>query len=330
MTVAFDIGGMRSSGTPIQLPLSPLISPTNGWAGFAVAENGVLAYLSDPKAPVELAFVDEGGVRENAGTEAGAFAEAAVSPNGRLIAVSRDGDVWVFDRSRRFFTRLTRTEQFEGNLVWSPDSRSVYYVRDVPQFDIFRRAADGSSPEERVLTSAYDKIPTAISRDGSTLLYDDDSDANDIAVASLDGASATDKGPLSRAPGNQEDAVFSPDDMWIAYQSDESGRNEIYIVPYPASRGSRQQVSISGGSDPQWGPDGRTVYYEWGGRIIRVRVNPRTGEIGAPEMLSRLPSHRFWSVAPDGRFLLGSTSAGAVQPTVKIVTNWPALIEDSR
>ncbi|MGK2962785.1 MAG: protein kinase domain-containing protein, partial [Gemmatimonadaceae bacterium] len=330
MTVPFDIDGMRSSGTPVQLPLSPVISPTNGWAGFAVAENGVLAYISDPKAPVELALVDEGGIGESAGTEAGAFGEAAVSPNGRLIAVVRDGDVWVFDRSRRFFTRLTRTEQVEGGLVWTPDSRAVFYARDVPQFDIFRRSADGSSPEERVLTSADDKIPTAISRDGSTLLYDDDSDVNDIASASLEGESAVSRGSLSRTPGNQEAARFSPDGMWIAYQSDESGRSEIYIVPYPAAGGTRQQVSISGGLNPHWGPDGRTVYYEWGGRIIRARVNPRTGEIGTPEILSRLPSHNFWSVAPDGRLLLGSTAAGSAQPAVKIVTNWPALVEDSK
>ncbi|MGK2962884.1 MAG: protein kinase domain-containing protein, partial [Gemmatimonadaceae bacterium] len=330
MTVPFDIDGMRSSGTPVQLPLSTVMSPTNGWAGFAVSADGVLAYISDPKAPVELALVDEGGIREGAGTEAGGFGEAAVSPNGRLIAVVRDGDVWVFDRSRRFFTRLTRTEQIEGSIVWTPDSRSVFYSRDVPQFDIFRRSADGSSPEERVLTSADDKIPTAISRDGSTLLYDDDSDLNDIAAASLDGASALDRRPLMRAQGNQEAARFSPDDMWIVYQSDESGRSEIYIVPFPASRGTRQQVSISGGLNPHWGPDGRTVYYEWGGRIIRARVNPRTGEIGTPETLTRLPPYNFWSVAPDGRFLLGSTAAGAAKPVVKIVTNWPALVEDAK
>jgi Tol biopolymer transport system component len=118
--------------------------------------------------------------------------------------------------------------------------------------------------------------------------------------------------------------------MWIAYQSDESARPEIYIVPHPASRGSRQQVSIAGGMNPRWGPDGRTVYYEWGGRILRARVNPRTGEIGAPEALTKLPPHNFWSVAPDGRFLLGTTAADAPRPTVKVVMNWPALIEDSR
>ncbi|MGI9044555.1 MAG: protein kinase domain-containing protein [Gemmatimonadaceae bacterium] len=339
MTVLFDIDGLRSRGSPVPLPLSIGIYPTNGWAGFAVSTTGVLAYISDPRAPVELTLSDEGGIQEPAGTEAGAFLEAVVSPDGRLIAAIRDGDVWVFDRSRRFFTRLTRTEQVEGSIVWTPDSRFVLYRRDVPQFDIFRRAADGSTPEDRVMTSVKDKNPTSISPDGRYLLYDAELDAthngvalgNDIGIARLDAASAIDSGTFTSIPANQTEAKFSPDGMWIAYQSDESSRSEIYMAPYPASRGTaRQQVSISGGLNPQWGPDGRTVYYEWGGRIIRARVNPRTGEIGAPEPLTRLPSYTFWSIGPNGRFLLGTTAANAPKPTVKVVMNWPALIEDSR
>ena len=101
----------------------------------------------------------------------GRFTGASVAPDGRKVAVVRDGDVWIYDLQRKVFSRLTQTEQLEANLTWSPDSREVFYVRDVPQYDIFKRSADGSRPEERVITSANDKIPESISPDGKVLLF---------------------------------------------------------------------------------------------------------------------------------------------------------------
>src|SRR6185295_2807226 len=96
--------------------------------------------------------------------------------DGKKIGITRDGDVWIYDRQRSLFSRLTNTDQIEFNLTWSPDSRDIYYIRDVPQYDIFRRAADGSRAEELVVTSGSDKNIGAISPDGRSLLYD--SDAN--------------------------------------------------------------------------------------------------------------------------------------------------------
>ena len=323
--IPFDAANRRVTGEAVPLPLSVSVFAQNGWAGFAVSREGMLLYLHDPRAPLELTWVDEGGAEERADLEPGAYAEVRPSPDGRRIAVVRDGDVWVFERGRRIFTRLTRTDQVEGNLIWSPDSRSVFYVRDVPIFDIFRRAADASSPEVRVVSSGADKAPTSVSPDGRTLLFDHDDVSNSIGAIDL-GAEARYRTFIDGA-GDEEAAVFSPDGGWVAYASDESGRSEVYLVPVPGSRAvSRQQLSIDGGAAPEWGPDGRTVYFRSSTQISRVRVNPRTGEIGKPEILSRLPQFSFWSIGPDGRFLIGRPATGSDQPSLRIVTDWTALL----
>jgi serine/threonine protein kinase/Tol biopolymer transport system component len=323
--IPFDAGNRRVTGEAVPLPLSVTTVTQNGWTGFAVSRNKMLLYLHDPKSPRELAWVDEGGVEEATEAAPGNYIEARPSPDGRKIAVVRDGDVWVFDPGRRLYTRLTRTEQVEGGLIWSPDSRYVFYVRDVPIFDIYRRIADASAPEEQVVASDSDKAPTSISPDGRTLLFDHDDKNNSIDAIELGGGGTPRK--LIDGAGNDERAVFSPDGNWIAYNSDESGRQEVYLVPASGTRDvQRQQISIDGGGGPEWGPDGRTVYFRRGGQLTRVRVNPRTGEIGSPEPLSRISQFDFWSIAPDGRLLIGKQAKGSERPSLRIVTDWTALL----
>jgi hypothetical protein len=329
MAVRFDPDNLRTSGRPLLLPISVTFMPQNGWAGFAVSTNGTLAYLHDPRSPIELTWVDEGGVEQPAEAPLGNYLDAVPSPDGKSIAVIRDGDVWIVERARRVFTRLTRTDQREADPIWTPDSRSVLYIRDVPIYDIFRRAADASSPEESVIKSASDKSPVSITPDGKTLLFEHDDAADDLMGIDLQTPSAR---PFTVVAGgaNENNGKFSPDGRWLAYESNESGRYEVYLVPFPLAGGGRKQLSTDGGSNPQWGPDGRTVYFRRAGLIDRVRVNPRTGEIGKPEVLTRVPSADFWSVGPDGRFLIGRRPANSEPLSVKIVTNWTALLGDTQ
>lgn len=331
LAVPFDAGNLRTTGGAVPLPLNVTVLTQNGWAGFSVSRNGTLVYLHDPMAPTELSWIDEGGVEEPAGLEPGQYLEAVPSPDGRKIALIRDRDVWIFDRSRRVSTRLTRTEQVEGNLTWTPDSRSVFYTRDVPIFEIFRRDADGGSPEVAAVKSPSDKAPTSVSPDGRTLLFDHDDTEDGIDAVELAGDSVGSPKRIAQGDGDQSSGSYSPDGLWIAYQSMESGRAEVYLMPSSPRAGmSRQQLSNGGGSNPQWGADGRTVYFSTGGRIHRVRVNPRTGEIGQPEVLARIPELTFWRVAPDGRFLAGKRASGSEQPSVKVVTNWTSMLEPAK
>jgi Tol biopolymer transport system component len=214
--------------------------------------------------------------------------------------------------------------------VWSPDSRELFYVRDVPQYEIFKRVADGSRPEQLAVTSPNDKEPGSISPDGKILLYDDDHGGKDQIYA-------TSPNPEDRVAGklvlggdaSYQYPKFSPDGRWVAYTSDESGRPEVYVSPYPVDRGpSRIQVSDAGGSWPQWSKDGRIIYYSWGSRLFKARVNPESGDIGTPEMLRKIQPHLFWTLAPDGRFLIGRVSKSAERHALKVILNWPKTLEN--
>ena len=331
MKVPLDLGSFKTKGSPVPIPLSVRTAPTNGWAGFAVSKNGTLAYLDDAMRNVALKWVDEGGNETAAYDSVGRISDFAPSPDGRKIAIVRDGDVWSLDRQRGLLTRLTNTGQIESDLVWTPDSREVLYTRDAPQFDVFKRAADAGRPEELVVTSSTDKQPTSVSPDGKNLLYlDDSSGSNDVYLISPNPSER--KAPLRiiGGPRSEEDAIFSPDGMWIAYTSRESGRAEVYLTPFPVDRGpTRQQLSLDGGSGPSWGPDGRTVYFEGPAGITRVRVNPRTAEIGRPEPLSKIGPVLNWAVAPDGRFLVSKSARASQSQSVKVILNWTRTLSSA-
>ncbi len=238
--------------------------------------------------------------------------------------------MWVYDRQRVLFSRLTNTPQIERDPVWSPDSREVFYVRDVPQYDIFKRAADGSSSEELVVTSSSDKHVSSISSDGRTILYHTDIGGdNDIYATSANPADHVRPTLVVSGSGNQEGATFSPDGAWITYMSDESGRYEVFLAPYPTNRGpARQQISVGGGTGSHWG-DWRTVYYWWAGRISKVKVDPKSGDIGRPELVNKIQPALGWAIAGDGRFLLGRASKGSERHSIKVVLNWASTLNDS-
>ncbi|MDP9178462.1 MAG: hypothetical protein M3O61_12340, partial [Gemmatimonadota bacterium] len=330
-SVAFDPGSLRASGSAVSLPLDVEIYPPNGWAAFAAAPNGTLAYRTDAFKNLVLTWSDEDGNEEAAVDSSGRFRDAAPSPDGQRIAVIRDGDVWVYDRQRALFSRLTDSEQMERSLTWSPDSREIFYIRDVPQYDIFKRQVDGSRAEELVMTSTSDKWVMSISPDGRTLLYQSDIGGNnDIYATSPNPSDRARSTPVISGPGSQTQPKFSPDGAWITYTSDESGRSEIFLAPFPTSRGpARQQVSVGGGAESQWGPDGRTIYYGWSGRIMKVNVDQRSGDIRRPELLRRIQPMVGWTIARDGRFLLGRAAKNSERHSIKVVLNWAATLRDA-
>jgi Tol biopolymer transport system component len=330
-SVSFDPGAFRVSGSAVSLPLDIETNPPNGWAAFVVAPNGTLAYRTDAFKSIVLTWSDEGGNEETAVDSSGRFNDSSPSPDGKKIAVARDGDVWVYDRQRGLFTRLTNSEQIEKSLTWSPDSREVYYIRDVPQYDIFRRAVDGGRPEELIVTSTNDKWVTSISPDGRTLLFQSDIGGDDdIYATSPNPSEHARPTTVVSGSGNQSDAQFSPDGAWITYSSNESGRPEILLAPFPTDRGpARQQVSVGGGEGANWSPDGRTVYYTWSGRIMKVRVDTRTGDIGRPEPLTRIQPVLGWTVARDGRFLIGRAAKNSERHSIRVVLNWTETLRDA-
>ncbi|HUQ19514.1 MAG TPA: protein kinase [Gemmatimonadaceae bacterium] len=329
-SVPFDPGSLRTSGTPSPLPLSIEVNPPSGWAAYSIADNGTLAYRADAYQNIALTWSDETGNEETAIDSTGRYTTAAPSPDGKKIALVRDGDVWIYDRQRSIFSRLTNTDQIEGDLTWGPDSRMIYYVRDVPQYDIFRRAADGSSPEELIVTSGRDKHVSSISPDGRTLLYETDLTDNDLFSLSLSAAGKEPPAALVTGTGNQSYPKFSPDGAWFTYTSNESGRTEVFLSPYPVDRGPpRVQVSVGGGEGADWAPDGRAIYYYWSGKLYKVNVEARWGNIGRPEPLNRIQSFFGWTVAKDGRFLIARLGKGSERHSIKVIFNFTSTLKDT-
>jgi Tol biopolymer transport system component len=188
--------------------------------------------------------------------------------------------VWVFDRARRTRGRLTLDPDADTAPVWSPDSRRIAYRSDRRGGGLFIRAADGAD-EERRLTSAEGlyHTPYTFTPDGKRLLFVEfrDYKQQDVLSVRLDGSgSASGAGRIERVltgPAAELRPALSPDGRWLAYQSDESGRFEIYVRPFPDVQRSKVQVSVDGGTSPVWRADGRELFFASAGSLIAVDLS---------------------------------------------------------
>ncbi len=330
MEIPFDVSALKVSGTPVPVPLEIETRPSNGWSAYAVARTGTLVYREDVLKNVEVVWADANGNEEPALDSAARITSAKVSPDNRKIAIVRDGEVWIYERQRGVYTRLTHTEQVENTLSWTSDSKAVLYSRDVPQYDVFKQAVDGGTPEQVAVTSSNDKFAGAVTLDGKRIIYQEEQpDGSDIFDAPLDPSDKTPAVRLAGGTGTQGDAALSPDGRWITYTSTESGRSEIYVIAYPPGRGpARQQVSPSGGNFSVWAIDGRAVLYRLGDRLWRVKFDPQTGDIGKPELITKVQPSFDWSVGPDGRFLISKLAKGGEHRSLKVILNWVPTLND--
>jgi len=248
-------------------------------------------------------------------------------------------DVWVFDLARHTLTRLT-TEGRNATPVWSPDgTRIVYRSSVVGPDNLFWQLSDGSGTPERLTTSENNQVPASWSPDGRALaFYTLKQNASDIWLLSL-GVDRRSH-PLLQTTFSQAGVDFSPDGSWLAYYSNDSGREEVYIQPYPGP-GSRRQISTDGGISPVWRRDGRELFFvepvqpDGNGRPeIRMMAVPVTTQpvlhIGSAKLLfegqyvSTIPA-RAYDVTPDGqRFLMlqEKPQPPLVVKEMVLVQNW--------
>ena len=344
MAVPFDPLRLTATGAAVPVVEGVLLSTSSGAAQYSLSATGSLVYLPGgiQSAQSKLVWVSRNGAEQPLAAPAHAFLAPRLSPDGRRVAVGileQESQTWLYDLSRDTLTRLT----FEGNgnlgPVWTPDGKRIAFTSNKEgPFNLFWQLADGSGGLERLTTSEYLHAPMSWSPDGRLLAFIElnPTTGRDIWVLPLADPSAGSgqdrkAQPFLRTRFDEAVPRFSPDGRWLVYISDESGRYEIYVQPYPGP-GGKWQISTEGGTEPVWNPNGRELFYRSGDKMMAVDITTQPGfSAGTPRMLfeGRYDPAPFpianYDVSPDGeRFLMlkPSESAEAAPTQINVVLNW--------
>jgi Tol biopolymer transport system component len=315
------------------LPLAPrvLVHPThNGFAALVASSVGSVAYRTSPE-NMQLVWLDRAGRRlADLGPpdDAQPFL-SQMSSDGGMVAVRRtvsgNTDVWLTDTTRGGLRRLTFDSAIEGEPIFSPEGGRVVYVSDRKDniWDMYERPTDGSGAETLLFESGENKNPRDWSLDGRYILYRSDSPKTDADLWAL--PLAGDRKPIAVAetPFDEVDGRFSPDGRWVAYVSNEGGRSEIYVQPFPGP-GSKAQLSVGGGTTPRWRRDGRELFYVApDNRLMAVSITQRESHLdgAAPLALFMLPKASGYEPSQDGQRLLVNAVVSEASP-ITIILNW--------
>jgi len=250
-----------------------------------------------------------------------------MSHDGTRIAVTvdpRPSQVWIYDIPRRSWTRLA-TDDHSLEPIWTPDDQRVTFSSSV---DLFSRAADASAPAERLLQRDRAQYPTSWTPGGKELIFSDgqpgDSTKYDIWAMRIGETPY----PLIVTPNNEASAQVSPNGKWIAYDSDESGSQEVYVRRYPNINEGKWTISTGGGHHPRWAPNGHELYYALGSAIYAVSVDAKGTSLvaGTPEMLFSGPFDLLttdYTLSVDGtRFIMIESDPNARPTQIQVVLNW--------
>jgi serine/threonine-protein kinase len=350
--VPFDPVRLEVLGNPVTVVERVTMKPT-GAANYAVSRAGTLVYLvgsGEQTTPRSLVWVDRNGREEPIRAPQRAYGTPRLSPDGTRVAVEvydQNADIWIWDLARDSFRRLTFDPAGEGMAVWTPDGQQILYMSTRSGVsNVYRQNADGSGTVDRLVTSAIPQWPTSITPDGTYLAGFDLLPRTNTDVVffplthpMLRAASGPAHG-VSPAPSADMRfkggfADFSPNGRYVAYWSRESGRDEIYVRPFPSVDSGRWQVSTAGGTRPTWARSGRELFYlDSSNRLTSVLVSTSgpTFSAGKPttvfdtKYVESNPS-RHYDVSADGqRFLMIKDSAAgdptATPASMVVVLNW--------
>ena len=335
MAVPFDLAALEVTGDSVPI-LQEVRHTTNNSVDYSFSTNGTLVYAPGgaSEGMFNLVWVDREGAVEPLGAPPGNYDWPRLSPDGQRFAVTISGDVWVYDISRLTLTRLT----FEGTNdlpIWTPDGKRVTFRSDrAGPLNLFWKPADGSGEAERLTTSDDRQNPGSWSPDGQFLAFHQQpgaegssSTGRDIWILPLEGERQP--RPFLQTAFSEAEPKFSPDGRWLAYVSDESGRREVYVQPFPGP-GGKWQISTEGGTEAVWAGNGELFYRNESGdqmMAVDITTEPTLGP-GTPRLLFEglyqrgIGNRAVYDVKPDGqRFLMVQPQQGAGAP-IHVVLNW--------
>ena len=311
---------------------------------FSVSDSGLLAYVQGKGSIArQLTWVDRKGAVLGTVGKPGNYFSPRISHDGRRIAfdmseVTTDsGDIWSLDLARDIATRLTFESRNESCPIWSPDDLRILFYGDFPgHADLFTIASDGAGGAEPLLSNEATNIPTDWSMNGRSILVQSSLrtslNSTDLLLYTPGGEQTA---PWVATPFSERQARFSPDGRWISYQSDESGRMEVYVRGFTPP-GGKWRVSSDGGDSAVWSRDGKELFYlSLDSRLMSVAVGQGPEfRSGAPVPLFKIPGDILnisvvtqYDVSPDGRrFLMNLDVPTETQRLITLVTDWPTLL----
>jgi serine/threonine-protein kinase len=361
--VPFDARRLALTGGPVPVVegVARASQEFTGAAHFAVSPAGALVYApEDAVTPLQLrtlVWVDRAGGESPLNVSPRPYFDPRLSPDGSRVALDtndQEKDIWILDLARGTLMRLTDGPAVDFPSVWMPDGHAVVFSsgRSNSTRKLFRRAADGTGPPEQLTQGDEADVPFAVTRDGARLIFGHQkrrtlgTPAASQPLAGLPAIAGFDMDlmllplvgerhpqPLVQTPFVETNAELSPDGRWLAYQSNESGRNEIYVRPFPSVTAGKWQVSTGGGNQPLWARSGRELFYLWMGALMSVPVVPGSAFTpGPPVKLLDAPyvlgpqGPRMYDVSLDGRRFLMIKESPAAQsaPSARLVLvqNW--------
>ena len=338
----FDVRSLRLSGDPSLIAQGVAAISNFSFAAFSIAGSSLVYRVGSGWAVVQMELRDRKGNRLGTVGPPADYSNPALSPDGRALAVSkrdpatRTRDIWLFDPARGTNQRLTFDPADDSSQTWSSDSQRIIFTSNRKGHrDIWQKAASGTGDDELVFASDGEKSVDDWTHDGRYVVYGAYATGLKREEWALPLSGNRKPFPVVQRLGFVWEAQVSPNGKWIAYDSDESGKREIYVQDFP-SGGGRWQVSTDGGDEPEWNPNGKELFYLHGPKLMAVDVRTDTGrfEQGAPHALFEVSfgnlQRNAYAVAPDGqRFLVNTRFQSTDRLPMTVVLNWPAALSSS-
>ncbi len=310
------------------------------------AVSGELLLYGEGGSVSQFTWFDRAGKPLGVVGEPGEYLYFRLSPNGHRVVISRaksgGRDLWLLETNRGVTNRFTSTPGNKAFSIWSPDGQTIVFGSGFP-LNLFRKAVGGGGDEQRVTQSSNVQWPEDWSHDGRSLLYTEIGAGTGADLWFLpvtpDGkvSPGAKPRPYLRTQFDEWSGRFSPepDAHWVAYQSDESGRYEIYVDAFPEAH-NRVRISTGGGQFPEWSRDGRELFYlspDLKLMQVSLKRGPGSIEPSTPRELFALPianvGYGPYAVAPDGRrFVVRATPERQVSQPLILIVNWPALMKE--
>jgi serine/threonine protein kinase/Tol biopolymer transport system component len=334
MAAPFDLKGLDVTGPAVPV-LEGVAEGYTGLGQFSVSRLGSLAYIPGTIEGNQLVWMDRNGSNQTLPAPSRNYIQPRLSPDGRKIAIriaQLNCDTMVYDIARGSLTRLT-LDGDNHSPVWTPDGKRITYAsRKKDAYHLFWKPADGSGPEEQ-LTQNEDNLGPS-----SSMVWSPD----DRVLAFIEAGPQSGRGiwllrpdgdripqPFLQDAFNEGSPFFSPDGRWLGYVSDQSGRNEVYVQPFPGP-GAKWQISTDGGTEPAWTRNGREITYRNGGKMMAVEVATQPAFTASKPKLLFETANNFngpganYDVSADGqRFLMIKEDEQVATATqINVVLNW--------